>query len=79
MTPSTPRSPDDVVARLIVDTSPYLSCDACFDRLDEYVEARLRDPQHVDAPMQIHLHGCAQCREEAEILLELVAQDSPAH
>jgi hypothetical protein len=78
MTTSTPQSPTDVVARLIVDTSPYLSCDECFERLDEYVEARLRDAQHSDAPMQTHLHGCSQCREEAEILLELVAQDAGA-
>ena len=76
MTISTPRSPDEAVARLIADTSPYLSCDECFERLDEYVESRFRDPQHTDATMQIHLRGCSQCREEAEALLELVAQDA---
>lgn len=76
MTISTPRSPDEAIARLIADTSPYLSCDECFTRLDEYVESRLRDPQHTDATMQIHLRGCSQCHEEAEALLELVALDA---
>jgi len=79
MITSTPRWPDDVVARLIADTSPYLSCDECFERLDEYVETRFRDPQHTDAKMQRHLDGCAQCHEEAETLRELVAQDARIH
>ena len=74
MTTRTSRSPRDAVARLIADTSPYLSCDDCFERLDEFVEARLRDPQHTDATMQIHLHGCAQCHEEADALLELISE-----
>jgi len=39
MTISTPRSPEQAIARLIADTSPYLSCDECFERLDEYVES----------------------------------------
>ena len=26
----------DTVARLLADTSPYISCDDCFARLDEY-------------------------------------------
>jgi hypothetical protein len=76
MTTRTPRSPDDVVAGLIADTSPYLSCDECFERLDEYVETRSRFPQHTDASMHAHLRGCSACREEAEGLLELIAQDA---
>ena len=76
MTTRTPRPPSDLIARLIADTSPYLPCDECFERLDEYVETRFRDPQHTDAMMQTHLHGCSECHEEAEILLELVAQDA---
>ena len=76
MTAPTPWPSDTVVASLIADTSPYLSCDECFTRLDEYVESRLRDPQHTDATMQIHLRGCSQCHEEAEALLELVALDA---
>jgi len=74
MTMSTPRSPEQAIARLIADTSPYLSCDECFERLDEYVESRLLDPEHTDATMQIHLRGCSQCHEEADALLELLSE-----
>jgi hypothetical protein len=76
MTISTPRSPKEAIAQLIADTSPYLSCDECFERMDEYVDSRSRDPRHTDATMQIHLRGCSQCHEEAEALLKLVALDA---
>jgi hypothetical protein len=75
MTTRTPWPTDAVVASLIADTSPYLSCDECFDRLDEYAEARSRDPQHTEPAMDAHLRGCSACREEAEGLLELIAAD----
>ncbi|MGH3361798.1 MAG: hypothetical protein ACRDOM_04995 [Nocardioides sp.] len=68
----TPRLPDEAVASLLADTSPYLSCDDCFTRLDEYVEDRLRDPGRVDPAMRTHLAGCAACADEAEALLELI-------
>ncbi|HEX5088015.1 MAG TPA: hypothetical protein VFV89_09405 [Nocardioides sp.] len=70
------RTPDAVVASLTADTSPYLSCDECFERVDQYVDALLLDPQHADPAMHAHLRGCAACREEAEALLELVAADA---
>lgn len=70
------RTPDAVVASLIADTGPYLSCDECFERVDQYVDARLLDPQHADPAMRAHLRGCAACHEEAEALLELVAADA---
>jgi hypothetical protein len=76
MTTSTPQLPDDVVVRLIADTSPYLSCDECFEQLDVYVETLSSNSEHTDAPMQAHLLGCAGCREEAETLRELVVQDA---
>jgi hypothetical protein len=76
MTISTPRSPDDLVAGLLVDTSPYLSCDECFERLNEYVDALALDAQHADPSMDAHLRGCSACREEAEALLELVVEDA---
>ena len=75
MTTATPRARDSVVASLIADTSPYLSCDECFERLDEYVEARSSDLQHTDPAMHAHLRGCSACHEEAEALLELIARD----
>jgi hypothetical protein len=76
MTTLTPQWPDRLVAALITDTSPYLSCDECFGRLDEYVDRRVRGEQHPDPAMDAHLRGCAACHEEAETLLELVAEDA---
>ena len=67
--PHQPLSPD-VIARLLTDTDPYLSCDECFARIDEFVEQRLADPSYRDVPMDVHLAGCAVCAEEAETLTE---------
>jgi hypothetical protein len=64
----------DLVGRLTLDTEPWLSCDDCFDLMDEYVEAVVADPSHVDMAMHVHLDGCSACREEAESLLALVTE-----
>ena len=61
-------------AELLADTAPYLSCDACFAQLDEYVERTLAVPGHQDVPMQTHLRGCGACAEEAAALTELLLQ-----
>lgn len=60
--------------RLLVDTSPYLSCDDCFARMDEYVEQLVRNPDYDDPPMRAHLRGCGACAEEADALTELLQQ-----
>lgn len=57
---------------LLLDTSPYLSCDDCFDQLDTYVEQVLANPDHQDIPMQVHLQACGACAEEAATLTELL-------
>jgi hypothetical protein len=67
-----PSSLDATIARLTLDTSPWLSCDACFEKLDEYVERDLRDPGHADEPMRRHLAGCPACAEEADSLAQLL-------
>lgn len=66
----------DTIARLLADTSPYLSCDDCFAQLDEYVERRLADPQHRDPALEAHLRGCGACAEEAETLRDLLTTDA---
>jgi bacterioferritin-associated ferredoxin len=65
---------------LTSDPGPYLSCETCFRLLDQYVEDALgvgttaaTDPEL--AAMPGHLASCAACREEAETLLQLVAED----
>ena len=62
----------DAIDALLLDTTPWLSCDDCFDRMDTYVESQLRDPGHHDPAMDKHLQGCAACNEEAESLLALL-------
>lgn len=51
---------------LLGPTGPEVTCDECFERLDEYVEGR-----HVPG-MAAHLEGCPACREDYESLLALV-------
>jgi hypothetical protein len=72
----TPRA----AAMLASDPGPYLSCEACFRLLDQYVEDLLdsgvraaADPEL--AAMPAHLASCAACREEAATVLLLVAED----
>jgi hypothetical protein len=66
----------ETITSLLADTSPYLSCDDCFARLDEYVERRIDDPGYDDPAMRAHLTGCGACAEEAETLTELLSADA---
>lgn len=63
------------ISSLLVDTNPYLSCDDCFARIDEYVERSIGEPHYRDDAMRAHLAGCGACAEEAETLRELLTQD----
>jgi hypothetical protein len=54
---------------LLGPVGPEVTCDECFERLDEYVEGR-------DVPgMAAHLEGCPACREDYESLLALVRDE----
>ena len=63
------------VNALLLDTTPWLSCEDCFERMDLYVDALLRDEEHRDPAMQAHLRGCGACDEEARSLLGLLTGD----
>jgi hypothetical protein len=63
----------EVLRRLTVDTEPWLSCDDCFELMDQYVERLVVDPGHLDPAMQTHLAACSACEEEVESLRVLVA------
>ncbi len=76
MSDDRPTLTRSAVAALLVDTEPYLSCDDCFLRIDQYVEQRLADPAHRDPEMDTHLAGCGVCAEEARTLEELLRQDA---
>ncbi len=63
---------------LLGPRGPELSCEACFEHLDEYVELELagEDADGRIPGMRAHLEGCPACREDHESLREYVAQDS---
>lgn len=72
MTQAARRLTAEAIAGLMVDTSPYLSCDDCFARMDQHVERTVADPDYQDRAMQAHLAGCGACAEEAETLRDLL-------
>jgi hypothetical protein len=69
---------DERLERLLGPRGPELTCEQCFDMLDEYVEAEL-ETADADARvpgMRAHLDGCPACREDHESLRELLATDA---
>ena len=74
-TPSSHQLTPRVVADLLLDTTPWLSCEECFERLDTHVEAALAGAAG-DVAMERHLRGCPACAEEAASLTELLQQDT---
>ena len=73
----------NLIARLLGPSEPEVSCERCFELLDQYVELELAG-ESADARlpgMQAHLQGCPACGEDHESLRELVAaadRDYPA-
>ena len=66
----------DLIAALLGPADEELSCTACFERLDEYVDAELQRPGLADAAvpgMRAHLRGCPACAEDHAALLALAA------
>ena len=58
-----------LIAALLGPGEPELTCEECFERLDEFVDGR-------EVPgMRAHLAGCPACREDHESLRELVRGD----
>jgi hypothetical protein len=71
------RDTRSMVRRLLGPDGPELTCEECFDRLDEYVEHEHAGAQADRAVpgMRAHLEGCAACREEHDSLLALVRSE----
>jgi hypothetical protein len=63
------------VQRLTTDAEPWLSCDDCFDQVDEFIDLVLSGSAALPAEMQAHLRGCSACEEEARSLLLLAAEE----
>jgi anti-sigma factor RsiW len=74
------QSRPDLLARLLGPAGPEVSCEECFELLDEYVERELAGEcrERAMSTMQAHLEGCPACREDHETLRALVAEHRPA-
>jgi hypothetical protein len=60
---------------LLGPTGYEITCEECFELLDEYVELELEraDADSRIPGMRAHLDGCPACREEHESLRALVS------
>ena len=65
---------DPELERLLGPTGHEVTCEVCFELLDEYVELEVaRADADARVPgMRAHLDGCPACREEHESLRALV-------
>ena len=68
---------DPELERLLGPTAAQLTCDECFEALDEYVELQVAgaDADRRLPGMREHLQGCPACHDEHESLLALVADE----
>jgi len=67
-----------MIDELLGPEGPEVSCEECFERLDEYVELELagEDAEAGVPGMGAHLEGCPACREDHESLRELVRSEN---
>jgi hypothetical protein len=77
---SADRTRQELIARLLGPEGPEVSCEECFELLDQYVELQLAG-EDADARlpgMRAHLEGCPACREDHESLRDFVeSRDRP--
>jgi hypothetical protein len=71
---------DPVIRCLLGPADPELTCEECFELLDEYVEHELEGAEADERipGMRPHLEGCSACHEEHDTLLALLAADRRA-
>lgn len=65
-----------ILARVLGPVGPEVTCERCFELLDQYVDLELAPDADADARvpgMRAHLEGCPACHEDYESLRELVA------
>jgi anti-sigma factor RsiW len=69
-----------LLRRLLGPAEPEVSCEECFDRLDEYVELELReeDPDTAAPGLRAHLEGCPACAEDHAALRDLLRHEATA-
>ena len=66
-----------LLRRLLGPSRPEVTCEECFELLDEYVELELagEDADRCLPGLREHLQGCPACNEDHESLRALVAAD----
>lgn len=75
------KDSEKVVQNILKDLSrtreEEIDCDAVFDVLDIYAEAKVRgeDPSEILPLVQQHIEICPCCREELEALLSVLEAD----
>jgi len=72
---STDHPDRDLIARLLGPAGPEVTCEECFERLDQYVDLELAG-EDADARLpglRAHLQGCPACHEDHESLRAFVA------
>jgi anti-sigma factor RsiW len=64
----------ELIGALLGPAGPELTCDACFDELDRYVDLELAraDADAAVPGMRAHLAGCPACGDDHESLREFV-------
>ena len=75
----TAKRPDqDLVIRLLGPDGAEVTCEQCFELLDEYVDVELAggDADARLPGMREHLQGCPACREDHESLRELAGRSA---
>ncbi len=77
MSDSGPRTPDELLGRVLAPAGPELTCEQCFEHLDRYVELELAlaDADAAVPGMAAHLTGCPACREDHDSLAALLAAE----
>ena len=63
------------IDHLLGPSEPEVSCEQCFELLDQYVELELAG-EDADARLpgvRAHFQGCPACRDDHESLRDLVA------
>jgi hypothetical protein len=68
----------EMIKRLLGPAGPEVSCDACFEQLDQYVDLEVSgaDADGALPGLRAHLEGCPACHEDYESLRAFVASQT---
>ena len=71
-----PRLSKDSLERLLGPRGEEVSCEQCFEQLDQYVELELagKDADAELPGLREHLDGCSACEQDHQSLRALVAE-----